>query len=326
MTEVKTLKDEGIRNEVREMAAAGMSSREICHVLGWEGKKKSTVGDLLRGDTYKQDDAQPTPTKEYTGPKILTFDIETAPILGAVWGLWQQNVGLNMIQNEWYVLSWAAKWLHKNEVMYEDKRESWNTSEDVYLLQGIWKLLDEADIVITQNGKKFDSKKLNARFIMHGMKPPSRYRHIDTLQEAKKHFAFTSNKLEWMTDKLCVKYKKLKHGNFAGYTLWEQCLKGNPAAWEEMEEYNRYDVLSLEELYGKMRPWMKGHLNLNIYDEGLEDKCTCGSTNWEHNGYAYTNLSKFDKFQCQDCGFEVRGRANLLSKEKRETLKMNIQY
>lgn len=103
---------------------------------------------------------------------MLTLDIETAPIIGKVWSLWQNNVGLNQIVNDWYVLSWSAKWLHEDHVMYEDKRHSWNDEDDSVLLKGIWELLDEADIIVTQNGKKFDAKKLNARFIINGMSPP----------------------------------------------------------------------------------------------------------------------------------------------------------
>lgn len=96
-------------------------------------------------------------------------------------------------------------------------------------------MLDEADIVITQNGRKFDQKKLNARFILNGFKPPSSYKHIDTLVIARKHFGFTSNKLKYMTDKLCTKYKKLDHSKFPGMELWRECLKGNSEAWTEME-------------------------------------------------------------------------------------------
>lgn len=257
-------------------------------------------------------------------PKILFFDIETSPILGNVWSLWQQNVGLNQIYQDWYVLSWAAKWQHEDEVMYQDKSKSWDNEDDSELLQGIWELLDQADIVVGQNSKRFDEKKLNARFIMNGMKPPSSYRSIDSLEIAKRHFGFTSNKLEYMSDKLCKRYKKLTHGKFAGFELWKQCLAGNPEAWFEMELYNKFDTLALEELYTVLRPWYKAHPNLNVYSDTTDTKCVCGSDNWNHSGYHYTNQSKFDKFKCTDCGAEVRGKVNLLSKDKRDTLNRNI--
>lgn len=255
-------------------------------------------------------------------PKILLFDVETAPILAYVWGLWENNVALNQINKDWHLLSWSAKWLgdKPNKIMYKDQRNAKNIEDDKALLQGIWQLLDEADVVITQNGKNFDSKKLNARFIMNGMKPPSSYQHIDTMQLAKKHFAFTSNKLEYMTDKLCVKYKKIKHSEFGGFELWRQCLAGNIKAWKEMEKYNKYDVLSLEELYTKLIPW-DNQINLNVYHDGLQTICTCGSTNFSNRGYKYTNSGKYTRYICKECGSNVRGKMNLFDKSKRKSLK-----
>ena len=59
------------------------------------------------------------------------------------------------------------------------------------------------------NRKAVDNKKLNARFMLNGMQPPSSFRNIDTKILAKRYFGFTSNKLAYLTDKLCKKYKKL---------------------------------------------------------------------------------------------------------------------
>lgn len=261
-------------------------------------------------------------------PKVLVFDIETSPILARVWSLWKQNVGLNQIKEDWFVLSYAAKWLGADEVMYEDLRgvidDTTKGYRDESLLQGIWSLLDQADVVITQNGVKFDVKKLNARFIINGMQPPSSYDHIDTLLIAKRVFGFTSNKLEYMTDKLCTKYKKLKHAKFSGFELWKECLADNIEAWKEMEEYNRYDVLSLEELYTVLAPWDHKHPNFNKYLDAEKHICRCGSSEVVKNGYAYTAVSKFQRFKCKKCGAETRGRVNLFTKEERQALQVNV--
>lgn len=251
-------------------------------------------------------------------PKVLVYDIETAPIMAYVWGLWDNNVALNQIESDWYVLSWSAKWLGDppDKVMYMDQRNERDIENDKKILKKIWKLLDEADIVITQNGKKFDQKKLNARFIIHGFQPPSSYKHIDTCQIARKHFGFTSNKLEYMTDKLCVKYKKLKHAKYSGFTLWRECLKGNLDAWNEMEEYNKYDVLSLEELYQKLSPWDNG-VNFDLYSNEDVPRCNCGSLEFTKNGFSYTNTGKFQRYTCKKCGSERRSSVNELTKEKK---------
>lgn len=256
-------------------------------------------------------------------PKVLVFDIETKPILAFVWGLWENNVSLEQIHKDWSVLSWSAKWLDDppEKIMYEDQRKAKDVDNDKKLLKQIWKLLDKADIVIAQNGKAFDHKKLNARFVLNGMKPPSSYRIIDTLLIAKKHFAFTSNKLAYMSDKLCTKYKKLKSKKFPGFEMWLQCLAGNKKAWKEMERYNKHDVLALEELYYKLIPW-DSSINFNVYNDEIGNVCTCGSKKFKSSGkgYIYTNTGKFQRIRCIECGKETRSRENLLSKEKKKSL------
>lgn len=262
-------------------------------------------------------------------PKILVFDIETAPIIAHVWTLWENNVGLNQIECDWHVLSWSAKWkgAPDSEVMYMDNRGAKHVDDDTNLLTAIWELLDEADVVITQNGKSFDQKKLNARFVIKKIKdrhPPSSYKHEDTKLIAKRHFAFTSNKLEYMTDKLCVKYKKQKHKKFPGHEMWTECLKGNIEAWKEMEEYNKYDVLALEELYSILAPWHgNAGVNFNLYNDDEVNTCKCGGQIFIKNGFYYTNVSRFQRYKCKGCGAETRDRNNLLSKEKRESLQTN---
>lgn len=265
-------------------------------------------------------------------PNILVFDIETAPMLGYVWGLWDQTIGLNQVKADWHLLAWSAKWLQgqdgtvygpHSEIMYMDQRKAKNIEDDKKILEGLWKLLDEADIVLTQNGKEFDIKKVNARLVFHGFKPYSSVKHIDTKQIAKNKFGFTSNKLEYMTDKLCTRYKKLKPKKFQGFEMWKECLAGNLEAWKEMEKYNKYDVLSLEELYLKLQPW-DNSLNVNLYTDSTGTRCACGSTDIKLNGFCYTSAGKYQRYACKSCGAEVRGRKNLLTPEKKSSLKARV--
>jgi hypothetical protein len=260
---------------------------------------------------------------ELSKPKVLIFDIETAPILGYVWSIWEQNVGLNQINKDWHVISWAAKWLGTpaSAIFYQDQRSAKRIDDDRKLLQGIWQLLDEADVVITQNGKAFDQKKLFARFALQGFKPPSSFKHIDTKILAKKHFAFTSNRLEYLTDKLCTKYKKLKSKKFPGFDLWRECLAGNQEAWAELKRYNIHDVLSLEELYTKLAPWDTTNPLGQFQDIPA---CSCGSKKFQKRGYHVTVTGKFQRYQCSSCGAWTRDRENLLTPEVRKKRRVGV--
>lgn len=255
------------------------------------------------------------------GPRILFIDIETSPIMAAVWSLWQNGVGLNQVHGEWYIMSVAWKWLHDNAVGFESTR---NTGEDdTELLRTIWELLDEADIVIAHNGRKFDMKKINARFLLAEFPPPSPYKVVDTLEFAKRHFAFTSNKLDWLSTNL-TDAPKDHHDEFPGYMLWKECLAGNPRAWDCMEKYNRQDVVSLEKVYLKLRAWAEGHVNVAAYFEDEKIRCPkCGSTHIEKVGLTHTQTGQYYRYQCNSCKGFSRSRYTLNSKEKRQALLSN---
>lgn len=255
--------------------------------------------------------------------RILVVDIETSPLITYTWGMFDQNIQLNQIVEDWHILSFAAKFLGEDKMYYADQRKSRDISNDKPLLKQLWKLMDEADIIIGQNAQAFDIKKINARFIIHGMNPPSSYKVIDTLKISKKHFAMTSNRLEYLSKKLCTK-KKSDHKRFSGFELWKECLKGNQDAWKEMEHYNKQDVLSTEELYLKLQPW-DNSFNPNLYNDDNSVSCACGSTSIHKKGFAYTSIGKYQRYICSKCGAQSRGSINLLSVEKRKTLRRGIK-
>lgn len=239
-------------------------------------------------------------------PKVLLLDIETSPIIAYVWDLHDQDITLAQIKKDWNLLAWSVKWLGEpaSKAVYQSLENKKDKADDRDLLKGIWKYLDEADVVITQNGAGFDGPRLNARFIMHGMKPPSPYKHFDTYQLVKRVAKFTSNKLEYLTSVLCTKYKKLSHKRFPGWSLWIQCLAGNKAAWAEMRRYNIHDVLSLEEMYLKIRAWAPASLPkcFNVLQTTLTCR-TCGNAA-QRRGTMVKGKKLVQRIHCQsmDCG------------------------
>ena len=259
---------------------------------------------------------------------ILLLDIETKPLLAWVWGLWENNVALNQIEQDWSILSWSAKWLHDDDdqVMYADNRKAKDLDNDEELLKQIWELLDKADIVITHHGKKFDIPKLYARFAYHGMNKPSSFDHIDTKQIATNVFGFTSNKLEYLAKFLRVPHKKLTDRKFAGQDLWTGCIKGVKEAWDEMKAYNVRDTIVLQEVYHRLKKWDK-KINFDVYHNDLENICQCcggkSFTIHKHKPFIHTKTGRFDRLICTNpkCGHELKGKVNLLSKEKRASLK-----
>jgi DNA polymerase elongation subunit (family B) len=241
--------------------------------------------------------------------KILLLDIETAPNVAHIWGLFKQNVGINQIMESSYVLCWAAKWLDEKEIKFSSVQK---TNPKRMLLK-IWDLLDEADAVIHYNGTKFDIPTLNKEFLLYGLTPPSPYKQIDLLRVARNQFKFPSNKLDYVAQALGLG-KKTKH---IGHELWIQCMANNPEAWGMMEEYNKNDVTLLEQVYGKLIPWIKTHANYSLHSTNPEVCPNCGGTHYQKRGFYYTSNCQYQRYKCQECGTWFRTTKSI-PKEKGE--------
>lgn len=232
--------------------------------------------------------------------KILILDIETAPNLAYVWGAWKQNIGQNQWNQKGHIMSYSAKWLGDKDVMYMENR----TRNDYKIVKALFGLLDNADIVVAHNGKKFDLPTILGRGIAHGFAPPSPYHIIDTLLIARRRFRFVSNTLANIADELGVDPKDT-HKKFPGFELWLECLRNNDEAWEEMRHYNIQDVVTLEEIYERMLPYIDNHPNVGMRQEnGVEVVCPkCGNSHIQYRGWYTTSMGlAYRKFQCQNCG------------------------
>lgn len=293
-------------NKVLELYQEGLSGRKISKVIG---VSKTQVNDFLR--KYFAQEKKEQDNK----PKVLVLDIETRYMMLEGWGLFNQNFSVDQIAEDWSILSYSAKYLDSDDVIYSDVSEK--TEDDI--LEELHKLLDEAHFVIAHNGRRFDLKKIRARMITRGFKPYSPVRILDTLEICKKEFAFTSNKLLYLTRLLCKNTQKSDHELFAGHKLWQAFLKGNPDAIKCMREYNIIDVVSLEELYKLIAPWSSTLPVFEVYEES--DNI---SEDWEECGFVYTNLAKYQQYKHKVTGQYRRGRVNLLSKEQRSALLANI--
>jgi hypothetical protein len=248
--------------------------------------------------------------------KILVLDIETAPSLAYVWRYFQENISPKQVKAHSRIMSFAAKWLGEAGYIFRSNEGD----NDREIIEELISLLSEADIVIAHNGQKFDIPAIRARALVHGLNPPSPVKIIDTYLVAKKEFKFPSNSLEYLADVMGCSYKKETHKNFPGFVLWSECLKGNPAAWEEMKMYNIQDIFVLEELYLRMRPWITNHPNVSVEREEVREdvpRCPkCNSPSLQKRGFTFTKIGKYPRFQCTDCGGWGRGRYTLEKKNE----------
>lgn len=201
------------------------------------------------------------------------------------------------------MLSFAYRWSDERKThacslpMLRGYRQ--DKKNDKELCLKLWQLMSEADILCAHNGDAYDHKMSFARFVKHGFTPPAPSQTIDTLKLARKHFKFSSNKLDDLGQYLGVG-KKLAHH---GFDTWLGCMeRDDPKSWREMVEYNKRDVELLQQVYEKLKPYSTNAPNMNVYQDTLQNCPVCGSDKIQRAGWRVNRTGKTQRYQCQNCG------------------------
>jgi len=294
------------------------------------GKPKSTVSDYLRKFKDDPEFIQEVITPE-NKPKILLYDLETSMILCYTWGIWQANINTQAILEDWSIICFAWQWYGEGgEVQSCSVHDEFDKhhvqrfrDNERYLVERLWELVDEADVLVAYNLKRFDKKKMNAKFLEYKLPPPSPYKVVDPLVICKSNFAITSNKMDYVS-KYVSDVEEGKIGT--NLQLWLDSMSDDEDALDEMARYCRNDIAVLSRVYEAVRGWDNKSPNLALHYTDEKIRCnSCGSTDLEEipNKSHHTTLSSFDILRCRNCGKVLRKRKTTLSKEKRESLLMN---
>jgi hypothetical protein len=227
-------------------------------------------------------------------PKILTWDIETSPAIVYSWGLFGQDHSVSQIIEPSRVLCFAAKWLDKKSTEFYSE---YHTSREDMIEQA-WRLLDEADMLVSYNGIGFDMKHMNREFLLAGLGPVSPFVDIDLLRINRANFKFLSNKLGYVTQAVGLP-TKLETG---GMELWKRVLDNDPAAWAKFKKYNVRDVAVTEKLYLLLAQggWVKG-VHAGLFSGNMSTCHSCGSADLTPVGVIYSRSSAWPKAVCV-CG------------------------
>lgn len=236
-------------------------------------------------------------------PFVVLLDIETSPITAYTWQTYNTNVLKVLEPSKIISISWKELGSSKTNVKCIADYKSYKPGviDDKDLIKDIWQVLDKADVVIGHHSDSFDLKKLNSRFVVHGLTAPSPFESVDTKKQASKHFRFDSNSLNNLGQFLNLG-KKVENG---GFDLWVRCIAGDKQAWKLMKEYNVQDVVLLERVYLAIRPYISNHPNLAAIAGGEAGECkcpACTSTNLSKRGFSVTKTGKKQRLQCGDCG------------------------
>ncbi len=246
-------------------------------------------------------------------PRVLLYDIETSLALGYFFGkVYETNIV--EIKEQSFLLSFSYKWLGEKKIHtyglpdFSDYKR--NKHCDGQLVKKLASVMSEADIVCGHNSTRFDDVTVNTRLLFHDQTPIPPYKTIDTCKEARRVLKLPSNKLDDIGEYFGLG-RKLHN---SGKHLWLACMNGDTKAFKEMQKYNEMDVVLLEKVFLKLRPYIKmPNINIATRNEGACPKC--GNKDLEHRGFAYTRTSESPRLRCRDCGGWSLGKKEELAKK-----------
>lgn len=232
-------------------------------------------------------------------PRVWVYDIETSPNLVYTYDLYNTTIRPDQIVQPSRMLCWAGKWLDAKAVKFYSEHHHERTD----MVEQLWLALDEADIVVTYNGRGFDNKHVMREFVTAGLGPPSPWQDVDLLKENRRLFKFASNRLGYVTETLGVDTKL-----DTGTGLWRRVLEGDEKAWALFKRYNVADVRATQALLEVIAPFCRlPHMGLWT---GNTKACpSCGDTTLTPMGKTYTKTASYPRLLCE-CGAWCKVLAN----------------
>lgn len=230
--------------------------------------------------------------------KRLFFDIETSPNIGIFWKSgFSQTIIPEQIIKERSIICICYKWEGEEKVY----SLTWdNKQNDKRMLQEFSKVIKEADEVVAHNGDKFDIKWFNTRCLFHNINILPKYKTLDTLKKAKFHFYFNSNKLDYIAKYLGVG-AKIETG---GLDLWKAVLlEQNHNALSRMVDYCKNDVVILEDVFHRLKPYIIQNTHHGMHAEGNVWDCpSCSSKKVLFIKNDFTAGGTLQRWmECEDC-------------------------
>lgn len=244
--------------------------------------------------------------------KLVVYDLEVSPAVGYFYPpLYQTNIlkveKYQTLMSFSYAVYDGKKLGKIRHVQLSDypARFKLNRWDDTDTTDALYRVLEQADIVMAHNGDNFDNKMANTYFIKHGLPPLPGFKTIDTLKSARRHFRFASNKLDEIAKELGIEGKT----QVTVGALWYDYMVGDYKKVRKfLKAYNDQDIQALFDIYMRLRPYITNHPNMAIY--GNPNACpVCGSLQHRSNGIRVTNVMTYRRLNCLDCGASFKERA-----------------
>jgi len=188
--------------------------------------------------------------------KVMVYDIETSLVRADIWGTGKTYIRHDQLvdgpEGETRIISIAWKYVGEDEVYHLE----WNDGCDKELIREFIRYFNRCEMVIGQNNNSFDNKIVRSRAAKYGFFINRFVKSFDIYRKAKTVFKLPSYSMKYMAEYFGLTLK-LQH---EGIIMWKMIQYGNDEQKAEylkkMVDYNVGDIVTTEELYMTVRPYL----------------------------------------------------------------------
>lgn len=255
--------------------------------------------------------------------KTVFLDIETSLIRAYTFRTGMQRINVDAVvegdQTKLLTAAWGTWWdLYNNgadgveSVGNHHRKKAFKKDplDDTYVLRKLWKVLDDADVVVAHNAS-FDRGWIEGRFMDLGWKQPSKYYVYCTFRSLH-GLNGISKKLDYLSQKLTGTNKVVHEG----LPLWIGCNNGDLESFQKMEEYNIGDIYdTLYKVFMRTALYVPQKC-IDLAGTGIYCKVTGSPLTELKEPYVnrFTGL-KYTRYANEEYNFMYRDRYNVRSRK-----------
>lgn len=213
-------------------------------------------------------------TKNIVRPSnIMVYDIETCRATAKLFWTGKQYVSYRQIKEEPRIITIAWKWLGQDDV----HSLTWDDEQsDEEMVKEFLKSYNRADMVIGFNNDNFDNRWINARAMKYGFEVDTHIKSMDLMKQEKRLFRMIGYSMDYSS--LFAKVERKQ--SHEGILMWDMVEEGSKEQQAEymskMLEYNIGDIVTTEELYLRLVPYLRHKVHFGVMNG--EEKWTCPNT------------------------------------------------
>lgn len=237
------------------------------HIKVGELEYDLRVWRCFRCNHVQEDEIPFVPTPQRRGrANILYIDLEVSKSAAYTYGLRvpSKYIAAENLFLEYFIICWSASYVGSSTVWGDcvtpaevvDWRNGSKTP-DGRILARLQELIASADIVAGHNVDAYDVRRANTRFLLNKLEPIVGKKTHDTLKIARRKFAFESNTLDYISQRLGLRPK-----DHIDNRDWLKIVStGDEKTLSKVMKYNKGDVKNgkgiLEQLmkYSGKKEW-----------------------------------------------------------------------